>query len=74
MTTEEIVAAALKLDLKKRTELAHRLLRSLDELSDEENEKLWAEEANRRVKELREGRAEEIPGKQVLTDARALLR
>lgn len=74
MTSEEIVAAALKLDLKKRAELAHRLLSSLDELSDEENEKLWAEEADRRVKELREGRTEEIPGKQVLADARALLR
>ena len=74
MTARDVVAAALKLDLKQRAELAHKLLRSLDELSDEENEKLWAEEADRRAKELREGRSKEIPGHRVLAHARARLR
>ncbi len=71
MTTKEIIAKALKLDLKERAEIAHRLLESLDELTDEENERLWAEEADRRVKELRAGHAKEIPGEQALADARA---
>lgn len=74
VTNEDVLAAALSLDRKERAELAHRLIVSLDELSDEENERLWAEEADRRVRELREGRAKEIPGNQVMADARALLR
>jgi hypothetical protein len=74
MSTEEILAAVLALDPKTRAEVAHQIIASLDELSDEENERLWAEESDRRVKELREGRAKEIPGKQVLADARSLLR
>ena len=39
---------ALNLDLKSRGKLAARLLQSLDEHTDEENERLWAEEALRR--------------------------
>ena len=74
MSTDEILAAVLALDPKTRAEVAHQIIASLDELSDEENERLWAEESDRRVKELREGRAKEIPGKQVLADARSLLR
>ena len=74
MSAEEILAAVLALDPKTRAEVAHQIIASLDELSDEENERLWAEESDRRVKELREGRAKEIPGKQVLADARSLLR
>jgi hypothetical protein len=74
MSTDEILAAVLALDPKTRAEVAHRIIVSLDELSDEENERLWAEEADRRLKELRAGRAKELPGKQVLADARALLR
>ncbi len=74
MSTDEILAAILALDPKTRAEVAHRIIVSLDELSDEENERLWAEEADRRVRELRAGRAKEIPGKQVMADARFLLR
>lgn len=48
MSIEEIEAEALKLDPKARARLAERLLESLETLSDQENERLWAEEAERR--------------------------
>ena len=46
MSTEELEAEVLKLAPGDRARLAERLLRSLD--SDEENAKLWVEEAERR--------------------------
>ena len=52
MSVEEIEAQALKLGPKARARLAGKLLESLEDLSDEENEQLWAEEAERRDAEL----------------------
>jgi hypothetical protein len=51
MSIDEIEATALKLAAADRARLAERLLESLEQLSDEENAKLWAEEAIRRDKE-----------------------
>ena len=48
MTIDELEAAALRLEPKARARMAERLLESLEELSDEENARLWAEEAERR--------------------------
>jgi len=48
MKIEELEGEALKLDPKSRARLAERLLDSLEELSEEENAQLWAEEAQRR--------------------------
>lgn len=48
MNAEEIEADALKLDPKARARLAEKLLASIEELSDQENEHLCAEEAGRR--------------------------
>ena len=48
MKIEELQAEALKLDPKSRARLAEKLLDSLEELSEEENAKLWAQEAQRR--------------------------
>ncbi len=77
MTTEEIVAAALKLDHKERARLAGRLLRSLDEeeekLSPAEFEALWLEEAERRLEEWEQGKVEGIPGDKVMKELRDLL-
>lgn len=57
----EVLQDALKLDVQDRAALAQRLLVSLEELSEEEAEQLWAEEAQRRYAEYRAGRAEAIP-------------
>jgi hypothetical protein len=70
---EELRSLVLTLDYRERAALAHELLTSLDELSPEQVEQLWAEEADRRLDELRGGEAEEIPGPEVLRQARALL-
>ena len=48
MSTEELETEALKLAPRERARLAERLLQSLENLSDEENARLWAEEAERR--------------------------
>lgn len=48
MKIEDIEAAALKLSLEGRARLAERLLESLENLSDEENARLWNAEAERR--------------------------
>jgi putative addiction module component (TIGR02574 family) len=70
MSTEQIVAAALKLDHKSRAKIARRLLDSLDELSEEEAEALWLDEAERRLQEMRDGKVKEIPLRESLGRAR----
>lgn len=49
MSIDELEAEALKLGPQARARLAERLLDSLENLSDEENARLWAEEAERRA-------------------------
>ena len=48
MTIREIESEALRLNPSDRAKLAERLLDSLETLSDEENARLWADEAERR--------------------------
>ena len=48
MSIKEIEAAVLKLVSKDRARLAGKLLESLEDLSEEENEVIWAQEAERR--------------------------
>src|SRR5258706_8209758 len=50
---KDIAAEALELPLTARAELASQLLESLDDLSEEENEQLWAQEAERRYAEYK---------------------
>jgi hypothetical protein len=65
MSIEQIEIEALKLDPNLRAKLAMKLLSSLEDLSDEENERLWAEEALRRHEELEAGLATERPAEDV---------
>lgn len=46
MSLKELEAEALKLDPKARARLAGKLLESLEDLSEEENLRLWVEEAS----------------------------
>ena len=48
MSIDDIEAEVLKLDPQARARLAKKLLESLEALSDEENDRLWAQEADRR--------------------------
>lgn len=71
---EEVLRKALALDIQDRARLAERLLASLDELSEEEAERLWAEEAERRLKEYRAGRAKAVSAEEVHRRAQRLVR
>lgn len=53
MTHEELEVELRKLDPRERARFAAVLLNSLEELSNEENARLWAEEAERRHDDLR---------------------
>ena len=70
----EILKSAMGLDVRDRATLAERLLASLEELSEEAAERLWAEEAQRRLKEYRAGRAKAIPAEDVHKRAERLFR
>ena len=70
---EELLKKALTLDVQDRANLAERLLASLDELNEEEAGRLWADEAERRLKEYRAGRAEALSADEVHRRAERLL-
>ena len=74
MSIDEIEDEALKLDPQARARLAKKLLESLETLSDEENERLWAEEADRRDADWDSAPGHARPAADVLRDARARLR
>jgi hypothetical protein len=74
MTIDDIEGEILKLEPRARARLARKLLESLETLSDEENERLWVDEAERR-----DATWDSVPGSvraapDVLRDARANLR
>jgi len=74
VSIDEIEATALKLAAADRARLAERLLESLEQLSDEENARLWAEEAIRRDKEWDVDPTVGRPARDVLRDAFANLK
>ena len=74
MSIDEIEAAVLKLAPSDRAGLAEKLLESLEQLSGEENEKLWAEEAIRRDQEWDGDPTLGRPSADVLRDAFAKLK
>ena len=74
MNQDEIEAEVLKLQPHVRARLARKLLESLETLSDEENERLWAEEADRRDTDWNSTPTSARPAADVLRDARAKLR
>jgi len=71
MTNEQVENEALKLKPEARAELAEKLLRSLEELSEEEIGRLWAEEAVQRDAEIDSGKASMRDADEVFKDARA---
>jgi putative addiction module component (TIGR02574 family) len=68
---KDIAAEVLELPLTARAELASQLLKSLDDLSEEENEQLWAQEAERRYAEYKAGRIEAVPAEAVFERLRS---
>ena len=70
----EVLKTALGLGVKDRAALAEELLASLEELSPEEADRLWAEEAERRLEALRAGKARTIPAEEAREKAERLFR
>jgi putative addiction module component (TIGR02574 family) len=73
MSIDELETAALNLAPKDRARLAERLLDSLEQLSAEENARLWAEEAQRRSDAIDAGSLSSRSAEDVFRDARARL-
>lgn len=68
---KDIAAEVLDLPLTARAELASQLLDSLEDLSEEENDQLWAEEAERRYAEYKAGNLESIPAEELFSRLRS---
>lgn len=66
----ECEAQALKLAPTDRATLAERLIASLDNLNDLQNEQLWIDEADRRYIEYKSGKITARSAEEVLSDAR----
>ncbi|HKV39915.1 MAG TPA: addiction module protein [Blastocatellia bacterium] len=69
MSIDEIESAILRLGAGDRARLAAKLLESLEQLSAEENDRLWAEEALRRDEELDHDQTAARPYADVIRDA-----
>ena len=74
MSITELEAEALKLDPKSRARLAGKLLAGLEDLSEEENARLWAEEAQRRSAEMDVQPESAVSAKDMFREARAKLK
>ena len=72
-TLEQIAQEALRLAPAQRAELADFLAGSLDIAPPDEVQRLWLEEAARRLAEVRSGQVETIPVEDVLAEARRLV-
>jgi len=70
-TYTEIMSAAMALPPDEREMLAEQLIASLDAEDQETRDRLWAEEAERRLKEIVEGLVKTIPGDEVMRKLRA---
>ena len=70
----EVLNNALSLDVHERAALAQKLLASLEDLTEEETDRLWTEEANRRLEAYREGRATAAAADDVAAKAAKLFR
>jgi len=62
---KDIAAEALNLPITARAELASQLLDSLDDLSEDDADQLWAAEAERRFAEYKAGNIDATPAEEV---------
>jgi putative addiction module component (TIGR02574 family) len=67
MSTDELLAEALRLPRPERAQVAEELLSSLEE-SDDEVAAAWASELERRSRDVSEGRVQTAPWDAVRTD------
>ena len=73
MDFDQLESETMRLKIDERARLAEKLLLSLDAPSEEENLQLWVAEAERRLRDLREGKAREIPADEVIRKLRTAI-
>lgn len=74
ISVEKITEVVLSLPSDARALLADRLVESLDPITDEDVRDLWAQEALRRLEEIRSGQVASVPGEGALAQVRSRLR
>ncbi len=70
-TNDRVIDEALSLPSNVRLSLVEKLLTSLNLPIDEEINRLWAKQAERRVSQIEEGKAKLVPGEEVFAKIRA---
>jgi putative addiction module component (TIGR02574 family) len=70
-TNDRVTEEALSLPADVRLSLVEKLLTSLNLPIDEGIDRLWAEEAERRVSQIEEGKVKLVPGEEVFNKIRA---
>ncbi|MEK7486148.1 MAG: addiction module protein [Planctomycetota bacterium] len=68
---DKLFNEVLSLSPGARAMLAEHLLESLDPENQKEIDKLWSQESEKRVHELKEGKLQTIPGKEVFQKLRS---
>ena len=68
---QEVATKAHHLSIDERAELAHDLIVSLDEGVGNEFESAWDAEIERRVREIKSGKAKGRPAEEILAEIRA---
>ena len=74
MNQSTIEYQALLLPIAERARLAHQLLLSLDNLSEQEMAEVWLDEAQRRAEAIDNGQVELVSSETVSMKARQLLK
>ena len=67
MKTEDLIAEAISLPVEIRTQIVDSLLKSLNP-PEKEIDQRWATVAKKRLRDIRSGKAETIPGDEVFTN------
>ncbi len=70
----EIEAKIRSLSLEDKTELLRALIVELDGSAEDDVERAWLIEAQRRYREVREGKVQAVPGEGVFENIRARLK
>ncbi|NQT09935.1 MAG: addiction module protein [Desulfobacteraceae bacterium] len=70
-TTDRVTEEALSLPADIRLNLVEKLITSLNLPIDEDIDRLWAEEAERRISQIEAGEVRLVPGEEVFSKIRA---
>lgn len=73
LTLDQLVAEARQLPREQLAELLDLLTFELHEEIDPEIEAAWADEAQRRLAEIKSGKVKTIPGEQVMAELRRVV-